>query len=176
MGAGFPLGAFARGRRDWSLPQLMLASGQNGGQGNATMRFSLVNNSNAGHYLAVYGILGWRGAYPPLMAALVEVGTDTALPTGYAPLTAALVTGMPALDGYIGGTALAHRNVNNSGLTFRADGTHWLTMGDLPMFVFGPGYRLSVYAQGFGNDLPAYDPVACSFVWGYYEGVKPPKG
>lgn len=172
MSAGFPLGVFARGRRDWSISQLMIGSYAAQGGGNSSL-FSLNNNTNAGNYLAVYGVLAWRAFSVKLMAATTVNGLAAAA-TGTNAVTQSLVPGMPAIDGYVGFGAGSF-GTNAAGVIFWADGTHWLTMGDLPLFVLAPNQRLQImYSEIIGN-APENEPQSCTFVWGYYTGAKPPQ-
>ena len=172
MSTDFPLGTFARGRRDWSIEQLMIASDYRSGSGSPSF-YELNNNSVAGNYLAVYGILAWRAYTVKLMSAQVFQGLSAthSVTTTIGPL----VPGMPALDGYLavfdtggaGGTAI--------GMNFIADGTRWLTLGDLPLFILAPQTRVSVSISQMIGNMPLSEATACSFLWGYYSAARPPR-
>ena len=172
MSTDFPLGTFARGRRDWAIEQLMIGSDAVPGSASTTY-FSLNNNSVAGNYLAVYGILAWRAYTLKTMSAQVLPG----LTVGADPNTRvySLVAGMPALDGYISVISTGGFGPVYTGLMFVADGIHWLTMGDLPLFVIAPNTRLSVSASQTTGNMPIGEAQFCSFLWGYYSAAKPPR-
>jgi len=168
----FPLGTFARGRRDWAIEQLMIGSDAVPGSGSPTF-FCLNNNSVAGNYLAVYGILAWRAYTLKTMSAQVLPG----LTVGVDPNTRVnpVVAGMPALDGYISVISTGGNGGVFIGMNFIADGMHWLTMGDLPLFVIAPNTRLSVSVSQMIGNMPLGEAQFCSFLWGYYSAAKPPR-
>jgi hypothetical protein len=173
MAAGFPLGSFARGRRDWSIEQLMIGS-----MTSATfnsVNFSLNNNSKLGNYLAVYGILAWRNYHPQTMQAFVQVGKDTPYTQIGATPTHPLIAGRAAIEGYIGSRT---NGITGTpiGITFAADGAHWLSMGDLPLFVIPPSYQVVVAPTTLTGQVVLGDAMACTFLWGYYGSAKLPKG
>jgi hypothetical protein len=167
-----PLGVFARGRRDWGLPNLMLASGMTLNSSGGAVRWALNNNSAAGNYLAVYGVLAWRGYSVKLMCATPQKLIDSGpISTGY---SAPLIPGMPALDGVMTLKGLGANSLPN-GLVFWADGNHWLGLGDVPLFVLPPGWQLGITEANTTTStwVPEYQTV--SFVWGYYAGAKLPQ-
>lgn len=172
MSTDFPLGTFARGRRDWAIEQLMIASDYRQGSDSPSF-YTLNNNSVAGNYLAVYGILAWRSYTMKLMSAQVVQG----LATGADPNITSnpLIPGMPTLDGYMAVFDTGGYSGQAIGINFWADGTRWLTLGDLPLYVLAPHTHLSIsVAQTIGL-MPTHEATACSFLWGYYSAARPPR-
>lgn len=167
MPAGFPLGSFVRGRRDWSIEGLMIGSAVNYG-GNVMQWLSLNNNSNSGMYLAVYGILAWRQSYPKGMAAFMQMGADNPVNIAYSPYTSTLIGGVATIAGYLGVYGAGSIGINMYGIHFQGNGTDWLTMGDLPIFVLPPGYQCVATPDLLGGQPMAYEPMAVTFMWGPY--------
>ena len=121
----------------------------------------------------MYGILAWRAYSIKTMSAQVlnglQVGPDpsiTVLP---------LIAGMPALDGYISAVDTGGFGAVFTGMNFIADGIHWLTMGDLPLFVIAPNTRLSVSISQMKGNMPVTEAQFCTFLWGYYSAARPPR-
>lgn len=174
MATGFPLGSFMRGRRDWSIEQLMLGGCTTSGSSGHS-RISLNNNSKQGNYLAVYGILAWRGYSVKTMVAFLSMVQDGLPAPTQQPYTNAVVPGNAAIDGYIGQANTAG-GYGYSGLWFLADGSHWLTMGDTPLFVLPPGWLVAVQMiNPNSNSVPAGEQFTASFLWGYYKSSKVPR-
>lgn len=172
MGSAFPLGVFTRGRRDWSIEQMMIASNANAGL-SGTPLWSLNNNTKGGNYLAVYGVLGYRAGTQKLMAATVGPGNSRNPPA--TATTQPIIQGLPALEGFLGLDNSFSSATNSAGLLFIADGIHWLTMGDLPLFVVAPGSQLVVQNAQIHGNSPEGEPQAITFLWGYYSISKPPQ-
>lgn len=175
MAAGFPLGTFTRGRRDWALSELMMCGAQNQGGSGIQVRYSLVNNSKNGNWLACYGILFYRSYSHKLVNALIIPGADAAPGVANYPFAVPLIFTAAAIDGAIGMSSGGGFGAPyTQQFQWWADGTRWLTFGDLPLAVIPPGQQLTV-ANGLVNQGPVSGELTtCAFVWGYYVGAKPP--
>jgi hypothetical protein len=142
---------------------------QNGG--NPIAVFYLGNNTKTGEYLAVYGILAYRPAFPQLMAAWVINHLENVVPGN--------ISMMVPGTGQIAGT-VSTNNVSGpfgaitNPIQFVADGKQWLTLGDVPMFVVPPGQSLLVSGAPQFGTIPVNEWATVSFLWGIHGSPTPP--
>ena len=93
----WPLGIFARGRRDWSIESVMWGAGVETSTNAGGPQVNLNNNDAAGRRLAVYALIPWTGSNPPL----VSVQPVTRSEDGYAPNLYPLHFGNPVSSGHV---------------------------------------------------------------------------
>jgi len=165
MARSLSLGTFSRGRRDWSIEELMVGSAQISNSNPQQSRFSLNNNTAVGRSLAVYGLLCYRSLQPYLWSADVLVGQKSG---GLSNLRTLIPT-RAALDGLISVENLAITAAAQPfGVVFVGDGREWLTLGDLPMFVIPAGSRLAVNPYQLVESGVSGENLSVTFLWGYY--------
>jgi hypothetical protein len=150
----------------------MLASVPNLGQNGGPL-YTLNNNTKAGNFLAIYGILAWRNGTTKLMAATVASGLSGGPPT--TAITQPIIQGRAALDGYVGLGSNFSVATQSAGVLFIGDGIRWLTMGDLPLFVIAPGNQLIVQNANISGHTTSFEAGAVTFLWGYYSTSQPPR-
>jgi hypothetical protein len=167
MGSALPLGVFARNRRDWQLDELAIGTAQGNGGANGEAQYCLYNPSNLGLALAVFGVLAHRSGYDQLMQAWPVKG-DLGGNVGNIAMIDS-TGGM--IDGVVESKPGSLANAP-AGVTFKADGRNWLTLGDIPIFIILPTWRLWVGTQQTIGNEPASDPSFVTFVWGYYKRPK----
>jgi len=171
MGNKLPLGVYSRGRRDMGITDLAMGSvAQNGGS-QASLIF-LNNNSTAGQYLAVYGILAWRQSSPQLVIAWTKTGLDTH--------TAGTVQMLDPRVGQIPGTVTTSTGSTNTfpslGLIWVADGKSWFNNGDVPLIIIPPNQTLFVYPYTLNIGTPPIgEAMVVTFLWGLYKDPTPPQ-
>lgn len=164
-----PLGSLARSRKDWTIEQLRYGQiHTNGADDNLSDVYSLNNNAGDGSPIALWGVLAFYSVNRPTMVLSLQ----PALQGTPSNDDFQLMGNSAATAGY---TSFFHNTVSwtaGQGILFIADGRHWLTNGESPLFIIPVGSAAVVLTYTSLGLNPPGAESAVTFLWGPYSTAR----